>query len=198
VVAYFLFGLPLTARLHKVLKKRRNDPPLSSRTTIPSQHNHRMSPRRQDSQETLVDGSTNGYSGGNKLDFMPQDPFLIVQPSLNDSVLVKQGLVEETTLPPPTHIARDVHWQGPPSQVVWSDNAFESSSQRSRSSAGAMPPSPKAQRWTAIFSSKTSGVSKDTKTGESFEMEGSRDAVPLPPPAYTPFSLGQGRRSISE
>ena len=95
-----------------------------------------MSPRRQDSQETLFDGSAYSYSCDDKLDCalplflpsdlrqwltfvhdlddnhrskgMPQDPFLIVQPSLNDSVLVKQGLVEETTLPPPTHIARDI------------------------------------------------------------------------------------------
>lgn len=40
-------------------------------------------------------------------------------------------------------------------------------------------------------------MSKDTKTGESWEMERSRDPVPLPPPAYTPLSVGQGRRSIS-
>lgn len=62
MVAYFLFGLPLTARLRKILK-RRNDPPLSSFTTtmISSQHNHRMSSRRQDSQETLFDGSADSY-----------------------------------------------------------------------------------------------------------------------------------------
>jgi len=39
---------------------------------------------------------------------IPLDPFLIVQPSLNDSLLVKQGLVEETTLPQPTHSAYDI------------------------------------------------------------------------------------------
>jgi hypothetical protein len=39
---------------------------------------------------------------------MPQDPFLVVQPSLNDSVLVKQGLVEETTVPQPTHSAHNI------------------------------------------------------------------------------------------
>lgn len=31
-----------------------------------------------------------------------------MQPSLNDSLLVKQGLVEETTLPQPTHSAYDI------------------------------------------------------------------------------------------
>ena len=36
------------------------------------------------------------------------DPFLVVQPSLNDSMLVKQGLVEETALPPPVHSAHDI------------------------------------------------------------------------------------------
>jgi hypothetical protein len=92
-----------------------------------------MSPRRQDSDETLLDESSNvGYdkldgtlpfvfvfdkTGGGSLIYMtsttssegvPLDPFLVVQPSLNDSVLVKQGLVEEMTLPPPTHRAYDV------------------------------------------------------------------------------------------
>ena len=36
------------------------------------------------------------------------DPFLVVQPSLNDSMLVKQGLVEETALPLPVHSAHDI------------------------------------------------------------------------------------------
>ena len=39
---------------------------------------------------------------------IPLDPFLIVPPSLNDSLLLKQGLVEETTLPQPTHSAYDI------------------------------------------------------------------------------------------
>ena len=39
---------------------------------------------------------------------IPLDPFLIVPPSLDDSLLVKQGLVEETTLPQPTHSAYDI------------------------------------------------------------------------------------------
>lgn len=39
---------------------------------------------------------------------IPLDPFLVVKPSLNDSLLVKQGLVEETTLPRPTHSAYDI------------------------------------------------------------------------------------------
>jgi hypothetical protein len=100
---------------------------------------YRMSPRRQDSQDTLFDESANGGDDNDKLDCrlplfffftfrpeamshlsthdsdvhhrsegMPQDPFLVVQPSLNDSLLVKQGLVDEMTLPPPTHSAHDI------------------------------------------------------------------------------------------
>ncbi len=36
------------------------------------------------------------------------DPFLLVQPSLDDSVLVKQGMVEETALPPAVHSGYDI------------------------------------------------------------------------------------------
>ena len=42
------------------------------------------------------------------LEVITHDPFLVVRPSLNDSVLVKQGLVAETTLPLPIHNAYDV------------------------------------------------------------------------------------------
>ena len=91
-----------------------------------------MSPHRQDSQETLLDELVN--IGDDKLDgilslflfsdlrhwltrlhnihhrstAIPLDPFLVVPPSLNDSLLVKQGLVEETALPQPTHSAYDI------------------------------------------------------------------------------------------
>lgn len=41
-------------------------------------------------------------------DAMLLDPFLVVQPSLNDSMLVKQGLVQKTALPPPMHSVHDI------------------------------------------------------------------------------------------
>jgi hypothetical protein len=78
-----------------------------------------MSPRRQGSEETLLgnhdklDGSlsffflTYGESSSMIQDVL-RDPFLVVQPSLNDSMLVKQGLVEETALPLPVHSAHDI------------------------------------------------------------------------------------------
>ena len=62
VVAIFLFGVPLTARLRKILGGKRHEPPSSPRTIVSSNHTpfqrgsgSRMSPRRQDSQETLLD-----------------------------------------------------------------------------------------------------------------------------------------------
>ena len=80
-----------------------------------------MSPRRQGSEETLlenhdkVDGSlsllfslTQSESSLMTIQDALCDPFLVVQPSLNDSMLVKQGLVEETTLPLPVHSAYDI------------------------------------------------------------------------------------------
>ncbi|KAI0297745.1 hypothetical protein BC826DRAFT_1001082 [Russula brevipes] len=203
VVAYFLFGLPLSALLTKRMRRRRkrNYSSRSSGFTISSQHNpshhgYRMSPRRQDSDETLVDESSNvGYD---KLDGVPLDPFLIVQPSLNDSVLVKQGLVEEMTLPPPTHRAYDV--QGPPSQVGRSENAFEPSPQtRLWSGTQTVPLAQKLQDGTTSRDTplmlSTTRESKMTKVGECCEMEPSGDVVPLPPPAYRPYSLGQRRHS---
>jgi hypothetical protein len=48
------------------------------------------------------------HSSAHRPKAIPLDPFLVVQPSLNDSLLVKQGLVEETTLPQPTHSAYDI------------------------------------------------------------------------------------------
>jgi hypothetical protein len=136
VVAIFFFGVPLTARLRKILGGKRHESP-SPRTVVSSHHTpfqrgsrSRMSPRRQDSEETLLDELAN--VGDDKLDgilsflffsllavadshdirrlptAVPLDPFLIVPPSLNDSLLLKQGLVEETTLPQPTHSAYDI------------------------------------------------------------------------------------------
>lgn len=48
---------------------------------------------------------------------MPLDPFLIVQPSLNDSLLVKQGLVEKTAQPPPAHNPHDIQVGFTPSSL---------------------------------------------------------------------------------
>ncbi|KAH9975620.1 hypothetical protein BJV74DRAFT_862545 [Russula compacta] len=196
VFTYIFLGVPLTARLRRMLRRKRNGLSPSFGTVLsshdnPSQHNYQMSSRRrQDSQETLLDGLANIGDDKSDCHCTPLDPFLVVRPSLNDSVLVKQGLVEETTLPPPTHSAHDV--QGPPSQVGRSDNTFEMSSRtRSRSSTNAILLPPKKD--TPISSLKESRVTKDTKCGECCEAEPSGDVVPLPPPAYTPFSVGQGR-----
>jgi hypothetical protein len=75
VIAIFLFGIPLTARLRKMLRRKRHDPSSSPRTIVSLHHNpfrrgssSRMSPRRQDSQETLLDESVN--IGDDKLDGM--------------------------------------------------------------------------------------------------------------------------------
>jgi hypothetical protein len=75
VIAIFLFGIPLTARLRKILGGKRHDPSSSLRTVVSSHHNpfqrgssSRMSPRRQDSQETLLDELVN--IGDDKLDGM--------------------------------------------------------------------------------------------------------------------------------
>ena len=73
VIAIFLFGVPLSARLRKMLGGKRHDPSSSPRTVVSSHHNpfrrgssSRMSPRRQDSQETLLDELVN--IGDDKLD----------------------------------------------------------------------------------------------------------------------------------
>lgn len=131
VIAIFLFGVPLTARLRNILGGKRHDPSSSPRTVVSSHHSpfqrgssSNMFPRRQDSQETLLDENIGDdkldgilsllfQTSGSGLLFHPLtaislDPFLVVPPSLNDSLLVKQGLVEETTLPQPTHSAYDI------------------------------------------------------------------------------------------
>lgn len=59
VVAFLLFGIPLLARLLKMLRGKRNNPSSSPRTIVsshhtPSRRGSRMSPRRHDSEETLV------------------------------------------------------------------------------------------------------------------------------------------------
>ena len=60
-VAFFLFGIPpVTARLRKILRGKGNNSSSFPRTIVsshptPPQRGSRMSPRRQDSQETLLD-----------------------------------------------------------------------------------------------------------------------------------------------
>jgi hypothetical protein len=61
----------LPARLRKMLRGKRKDPPSSPRTIVsshhtPSRRGSRMSSRRQDSQETLLDELVN--TGDDKLD----------------------------------------------------------------------------------------------------------------------------------
>src|SRR6201999_2839104 len=69
VVAYFLFGVPLTARLWKIRRRKRVDsPPSSCATMISPLRFYRMSPRRQDSQDTLFEESVNGGDENDKLD----------------------------------------------------------------------------------------------------------------------------------
>ncbi|KAI0304258.1 hypothetical protein B0F90DRAFT_1704064 [Multifurca ochricompacta] len=205
VIAYVLLGVPLTAHLGKMLrgKRRSSNPPLfssgssSSRNTT-SQRSHTMSSRRQDSEETLLEEPVN--VGNHKVDDAPHDPFLIVQPSLNDSLLVKQGLVEETMLPPLTHIAHDVQCRM--SQVSRSGSTPDSSSRtRSESSTGTnviLQPtrsqSGTISRGTIGFSTKESRMTQDKSSGDSDEIESEvGDVPPPPPPAYTPFPVGQGR-----
>jgi len=205
VIAIFLFGVPLTARLRKMLGGKRHDPSSSPRTVVSSHHNpfriqrgssSRMSPRRQDSQETLLDELVN--IGDDKLDAIPLDPFLIVPPSLNDSLLVKQGLVEETTLPQPTHSAYDI--QGSLSRVGRNSNAFKSSSRTSLgggTDATSLPPNPHGSisgDAAPVFSWIESGMVRDTKIGESCGTERGGKGVPVPPAAHT--SLGRGRCTV--
>lgn len=73
VVAIFLFGVPLAARLRKIFGRKRHNPSSSPRTVVslhytPFQRDSssRMSPRRQDSQETLFEEL--GNIGDDKLD----------------------------------------------------------------------------------------------------------------------------------
>ncbi|KAF8271922.1 hypothetical protein EI94DRAFT_1719211 [Lactarius quietus] len=130
VVVYVFMGVPLTARLCKMLKGRRYGSSRPSSTSSSIHHTQRgysMSPRRPGSDDTLLDGLVD--VGNDKVDgslsffclrdtanaqlltiqdALLLDPFLVVQPSLNDSMLVKQGLVVETALPPPVHSAHDI------------------------------------------------------------------------------------------
>ncbi|KAI9451387.1 hypothetical protein F5148DRAFT_1239603 [Russula earlei] len=224
VVACFLFGVPLTARLCKMLRgiKNNSSPAISSHHIL-SERGYWTPTRRRHSQEMLFDGGL-GNGGSDKLDgaFLPpflfsglqqwpthlnhdfcgtevisHDPFLIVQPSLNDSVLVKQGLVEETMLPPPTHNAYDI--RGPLVHVGRNENAFETPSRtRSRSCTDATPVPSKVPglKDTPMLCSRDSRVAKDTTPGESHEMDSRLDAVPPPPPVYTIPFLGQGKHTI--
>jgi hypothetical protein len=147
---------------------------------------------------------------------IPLDPFLIVPPSLNDSLLLKQGLVEETTLPQPTHSAYDIQvcfavqlvpkvartcglvYQGSVSRVGWNSNAFKSSSRASLgggTDATSLLPNPHGSISgdAPVFSWIESGMVRDTKIGDSCETE---RGVPVPPAAHTPFSSGRGRCTV--
>jgi hypothetical protein len=65
VIAIYLFGVPLAARLRKILRGKRHDSSPSP-SHNPSQRGSRMLPRRQDSQETLLDELVN--VGDDKVD----------------------------------------------------------------------------------------------------------------------------------
>lgn len=155
-----------------------------------------MFPRRQGSEETLLDGLVD--VGNDKAhDALLLDPFLVVQPSLNDSMLVKQGLVEETALPPPMHRAHDI--QG-------SQSRCEETSARKRPLSGTKtaipPPLPRSKNRTTsvdtLILSPTEARTFDEKVKEVLEAEQGAAVVPLPPPAYTPYPpVGQGRRAGS-
>lgn len=87
VIAIFLFGVPLAARLRKMLRGKRHDPSSSPRTIVSSHHNpfriqrgSRMSPRRQDSEETLLDELVN--VGDDKLDGIYCPSFIFSPPAV--------------------------------------------------------------------------------------------------------------------
>jgi len=103
------FGDRLAACLCKFIRGTSNpfSGPTDSFPHAPSRLCDRMSLRRQHSQEMVSNGLGNCRNEKFYEDIF-HDPFLIVQPSFNDSMLVKQGLVEETTLPLPIHNAYDV------------------------------------------------------------------------------------------
>ncbi|KAF8500806.1 hypothetical protein F5888DRAFT_1303708 [Russula emetica] len=202
VIVIFLFGVPLTDRLRKIIGGKRHDSSSSPRTIV-SSSNHtsfqrgsssRMLPRRQDSQETLLDDLVN--MGDDKLDAIPLDPFLVVPPSFNDSLLVKQGLVEETTLPQPTHSAYDI--QGSLSRVGRNSNTFKSSSRTSLGGGtdATSLPHGSISGDAPILSWIESGMVRDTKIGDSCETGRGGRGVPVPPAAHTPFSLGRGRCTV--
>ncbi|KAH9065253.1 hypothetical protein EDB87DRAFT_1043155 [Lactarius vividus] len=196
VVVYIFIGVPLTARLCKMLKGSRCGYSRPSSTSGSIYHtstfrSYSMPPRRLGSEETLLDGLVD--VGDDKVDV--HDPFLVVQPSLNDSVLVKQGLVEETTLPLPVHSAHDIQGSQSPCEETLPQV-------RPLSNSGTKPaipplPRPKSRRTTSmdtqIFS--PNGTRQAMETGAT---ERGVVVVSLPPPAYTPYPpVGQGRRAGS-
>lgn len=201
VLVYIFIGVPLTPRLCKMLKGRRwgYSRPSSTSTSIhptSTRRRYSMPPRRVGSEETLLDGLVD--VGNDKVDdALVHDPFLVVHPSLNDSVLVKQGLVEETALPLPVHSAHDI--QGPQSPCE------ETLPQvRPLSNTGTKPvipplPRPKGRRTTSvdplIFS--PNGIRTfDEQAKETGATERGVVVVSLPQPAYTPYPpVGQGRHS---
>jgi len=185
VVAFFLFGDRLAACVCKLPRGSKKESnlfcgPTTSFPHAPSRVGDQMSPRRQHSQEMVFSGD-----GGNEKSYevISHDPFLVVQPSFNDSVLVKQGLVEETTLPLPIHNAHGI--QGRASQA---ENALETT--RSRSGTDVMPVSPRL---------KGGAISREARipSPKHGRMTLSGGVIPSPPPAYTPYFSGQGRRAVS-
>ncbi|KAN0129533.1 hypothetical protein V8E53_012715 [Lactarius tabidus] len=196
VVVYVFLGVPLTARLCKWFKRSRSgySRPLSTSSSMHhTRRGHSMFPRRQGSDETLLEGLVD--VGNDKVDdAIPLDPFLVVQPSLNNSMLVKQGLVEETVLPPPMHSAHDI-------QGLQSRRGETSPRKRplSGTETAMPPPLPRSKsRATSVDTlilSPTEARTFDKKVKEVLDAERGAVVVPLPPPAYTPYPpVGQGRR----
>ncbi|KAI9464946.1 hypothetical protein BJY52DRAFT_1221070 [Lactarius psammicola] len=171
-----------------------------------------MSPRRLGSEETLFDGLVD--VGNDKVDgsfsfFLLRptvmahrctiqeapvhDPFLVVQPSLNDSMLVKQGLVEETALPPPVHSAHDI--QGPQGRCEETPPRV-----RPLSNPGTKTTLSRPKGRTTFVDTLTLSPNEvrtiDEQVREASETERGEVVVPFPPPAYTPYPpVGQGRRA---
>lgn len=149
-----------------------------------------MSPRRQGSEETLLDGLVN--VGNDKVDDALHDPFLVVQPSLNDSVLVKQGLVDKTALPPPVHSAHDIQvgrCEETPPRVRPPSNTGKRTT---------IPLLPRPKSRTTSVDSLVVSPNEARTTDERVQEERGAAVVPLPPPAYTPYPpVGQGRRAGS-
>ncbi|KAH9080343.1 hypothetical protein EDB83DRAFT_970260 [Lactarius deliciosus] len=198
VLVYIFIGVPLTARLCKMFKGSRCGYSRPSSTSSSMHHTstrrgHSMSPRRVGSEETLLDGLVD--VGNDKMDdALVHDPFLVVHPSLNDSVLVKQGLVEEMALPLPVHSAHDI--QGPQSPC----------DETPLSNTGTKPaipplPRPKGRRTTSVdplIFSPNGTRSFDEQAKETGATGRGVVVVSLPPPAYTPYPpVGQGRRAGS-
>ncbi|KAI0260233.1 hypothetical protein BC834DRAFT_901813 [Gloeopeniophorella convolvens] len=213
VIAYALWGVPLTGRLFNMLRGKHTKASSSSsstssspRQTTPLRAFH-PSPRRQASEDTLVNallGASEEKLDDSLSSPLPNDPFMIVRPSLNDSVLVQQGLVEETTRPAPTHNAYDV--QGLSSGSLNDSAPDLASPARSRSgtvTADASlrsPPretrgGPDGRQGDSREHGKRAGDGRPG-TGQPIDTRPKSAAVSPPPPAYTPFAVGQGRRRI--